>query len=297
MARLDDMQVFAALAEAGSITAAARLLGMTKQTVSRRLAELEDGLGVELARRTTRSLTLTDIGRAYAERCREITRLADEANRAVASHVDEVGGVLRITADHTFGEAWLPGLIAAFLRMHPAVEVEVLLTARKVDLHEERVDVAFRIGAPPDVTTLAATRLGPAALWTVAAPAYLTRQGAPTQLVELADHECISVVPTLRQRGWPMRDGDRLRIVPVAARLTVNGMALGRRAALSGVGIAHLPAFAVAEDVDQGRLVRLLDAHSPEVGGIHVIYPHVRLLAPKVSEFVALAVERFGSGV
>lgn len=287
------MQVFAALAEEGSITGAAQLLGMTKQTVSRRLAALEDSLGVELARRTTRSLALTDIGRAYAERCREITRLADEANRAVASHLDQVSGVLRITADHTFGEAWLPGLIAAFLALHPAVEVEVLLTPRKLDLHEERIDVAFRIGAPPDVTTLAATRLGPAALWTVAAPDYLARRGTPHGLDDLADHACISVVPTLRQRGWPVRDGDRLRIVSVAARLTVNGMVLGRRAALAGAGIAHLPAFAVQDDVHAGRLVRVLAAHAPEVGGIHVIYPHVRLLAPKVSEFVALAVERF----
>ena len=293
MTRLDDMRLFAQLAESGSLTRAAMSLGITKQTVSRRLAELEGSLGVELARRTTRRLTLTDVGRAYAARCSEVVRLADEANRAAASQLDVVSGVLRVTADNTFGEAFLPDLITAYLSEHEGVDVEVWLTSRKVDLLEEGFDVAFRVGPPPDVAHLAATRLGPATLCTVATAAYLKRQGLPRTVADLAGHACIAVVPNLAQVAWPLLIDGVVELVRVSARVRVNGVAMGRRAALAGAGIAHLPAFAVAADVHEGRLVPVLSRHAPEVGGVNVIYPHSRLLAPKVSEFVALAVSRF----
>lgn len=293
MTRLDDMRLFAQLAESGSLTQAAKALATTKQTVSRRLAELEQGLGVELARRTTRSLTLTDVGRAYAARCVEIVRLADEANRAVSSQLEVVSGVLRVTADTTFGEAFLPDLVTAYLGEHDGVAVEVWLTSRKVDLLEEGFDVAFRVGPPPDVTHLAATRLGPARLWTVAAPSYLRRRGAPRSISDLERHACIAVVPDLAQVGWPLAVDGVVELVRVPTRVCVNGVAMGRRAALAGAGLAHLPAFAVAADTAQGSLLRVLPEHAPEVGGVHVVYPHSRLLAPKVSEFVAMAVSRF----
>ena len=221
-ARLDDMRMFATLAAAGSITGAARQLGMPKQTVSRRLAELERTLGVALARRTTRSMTLTDVGRAYASRCAEVVRLADDANRAVSSGIDAVAGTLRITADHTFGAAFLPGLVADYLAAWPDVEVEVWLTSRKLDLVREGIDVAFRVGPPPDVTYLAATRLGPARLSTVASPRYLARRPPPRALEELAEHDCLSAVPTHGQPRWPMRVDGALRLVDVQARLRVR---------------------------------------------------------------------------
>lgn len=293
MARLDDMRVFAALADAGSISGAARALGMPKQTVSRRLAELEATLGVELARRTTRTLSLTDVGRAYATRCAEVVRLADDANRAVSSGLDEVGGTLRITADHTFGEAFLPGLVADYLAAWPDVEVEVLLTSRKVDLLREGIDVAFRIGPAPDVTYLAAMRLGPAALRTVASPRYLEGRAPPVTPEDLESHDCLSAVPTLEQTQWPMLVDGALRLVPVRARLRVTGLAMARHAALAGAGIAHLPGFAVRADLASGALVPVLEAYAPEVGGIHVVYPHGALLAPRVTELVAAAKARF----
>ena len=293
MARLDDMRVFAHLAAEGSVTGASRTLGMPKQTVSRRLAVLEETLGVELARRTTRTLTLTDVGRAYAARCREVVRLADEANRATASHLDAVTGTLRVSADNTFGEAFLPDVVTEYVRTHEDVEVEVLLTSRKVDLLEEGFDVAFRIGPAPDVTYLAATRLGPARLWSVASPAYLDTNGTPSDLEELADHVCLAAVPSLARTGWPLRVDGALRLVPVHARVRVNGLAMVRHAALAGAGIAHLPEFAVIDDVERGALVRVLEPFAPEVGGIHVVYPHTSLLAPKVTEFVATAVRLF----
>ncbi len=292
--RLDDMRLFAAIAEAGSLTAASRALAVPKQTLSRRLVELEQTLGVELARRTTRSLTITDVGRAYAARCAEISRLADEANRAAASQLDVVSGTLRVTADHSFGDTFLPPLVTTYLRTHPDVDVDVTLTSRKVDLLEEGFDVAFRVGPPPDVTYLAATRLGPARLCTVATPAYLDERGRPTSPADLAGHDCIALVPGEGPAIWPLVVDGRLRMFPVSPRLRVNGLAMARNAALAGLGLAHLPQFAVTEALGDGRLERVLETVSPEVGGVNVVYPHSRLLAPKVSEFVALAVETFG---
>ena len=293
MARLDDMRLFAQLAESGSLTGAATSLGMSKQTVSRRLAELEQSLGVELARRTTRALALTDVGRAYAQRCAEVTRLADEANRAASSQLEVVSGRLRVTADNTFGEAFLPDIVTRYLRAHINVDVEVLLTSRRVDLLDEGFDVAFRVGAPPNVSHLAATRLGPARMRTVASPAYLAARGTPRRIEELTHHDCLALVPSLSHTGWPLLVDGAVRLIPIAARVRVNGLAMTRHAALAGAGIAHLPEFAVADDLDQARLVSVLGAHAPEVGGVHIVYPHSHLLAPKVSEFVALAVSRF----
>lgn len=293
MTRLDDMRLFAQLADAGSLTEAAAALGMSKQTVSRRLAELERGLGVELARRTTRALSLTDVGRAYALRCAEVTRLADEANRAASSQLEVASGRLRVTADNTFGEAFLPDIVTRYLRAHANVDVEVLLTARRVDLLDEGFDVAFRVGAPPNVNHLAATRLGPARMCTVASPAYLASRGTPQTIADLAEHDCLAAVPSLSHSGWPLLVDATVRLVPIAARVRVNGLAMARHAALAGAGIAHLPQFAVADDLTAKRLVVVLPAHAPEVGGVHVVYPHSHLLAPKVSAFVALAVSRF----
>ena len=287
------MRVFAQLAESGSVSAAARVLMMSKQTVSRRLSELEESLGVELARRTTRTLSLTEVGRAYAVRCAEVVRMADEANSAAASQLAEVSGTLRITADNTFGEAFLPDLVTAYIRAHEAVDLVVLLTSRKVDLIDEGFDVAFRVGPPPDVAHLSATRLGPARLWTVATRAYLQAHGTPRTPGELAEHACLAVLPSVARAAWPFHIDGRMRIVEVPARVRVNGLAMARHAALAAAGIAHLPEFAAAADVASGRLIRLLEPFTPEVGGVHIVYPHTSLLAPKVSEFVAMAVARF----
>ncbi|MEM6989916.1 MAG: LysR family transcriptional regulator [Myxococcota bacterium] len=293
MTQLDDMRVFAEISQSGGVSAAAAVLGMPKQTVSRRLAALEEGLGVELARRTTRSLSLTDVGRAYAARCVEITRLADEANRAAASQLDIVAGTLKITADSSFGETFLPRVVTEFVQRFADVEIDVLLTSRKVDIMEEGFDVAFRVGAPPDVTHLAATALGPARLWTVASPDYIARRGRPKTPDDLRDHACVSLVPNLRHHAWPFAIRGAIAMVPIQARVRVNGLAMARHASLAGAGIAHLPRFAAVNDVEQGRLIRVLDRFSPEVGGLHVVYPHSHLLAPKVTEFIALAREVF----
>lgn len=290
--RLEDMRVFAKLASVGSMTGAARELGVTKQTVSRRLAELEEALGVQLVRRTTRRLHLTDVGRAYAARCGEVLRLAEEANRAVTSDVEAITGVLRVTADPTLGQLLLQDVVTRFADSWPEVSVEVLLTSRKVDLIEEGFDAAIRVGAPPDVHHLASRKLASARLWTVASPDYLALRGTPRRVEDLAEHTCLAAVPDGGPSVWPISVGGKLRVVPIHARILANDVGTVRAAALAGLGVAHLPAVSVRADVEQGRLRRVLPQLTPDAGGIHIVYPHTRLLAAKVQAFVALTVER-----
>ncbi|HWU87873.1 MAG TPA: LysR substrate-binding domain-containing protein [Kofleriaceae bacterium] len=291
--RLDDMRMFAALAEAASFTAAARGLGVPKQTLSRRIAELERGLGAVLVARTTRSLRLTPAGARYAARCAEVVRIADDANRALvdADEREVPRGTLRITADPVFGEAFLPPVLHAFAARWPAVALEVLLTQRRVDLIEEGFDAAFRIGHVDD-PSLTAILLGPARVRYCASPAYVRRRGRPTAPEDLARHDCLVVRPDLAPAHWPFRDErGAVRSIAVAGRLRCNSHALARAAALAGLGVAIFPEFASAEDLRAKRLVSLLDDWRIDAGAVWLVHPSQRLASARVERFVALALE------
>lgn len=292
--RLDDMRLFARIAEAETLTAAARALGMPKQTVSRRLADLESALGVPLVARTTRSLRLTDVGRAYATRCAEVARLAQEANLSVSSDHDEPSGTLRITADPTFGHALLPDLVAQYAERHREVRVDVQLTNRIVDLVEEGFDAAFRVGRLDD-SSLVGRRLGPARLVLCASPAYVQARGMPNDPAALDEHDCIELSPQGGPTRWPLAGPNGIEAVTVTGRIRVTGIPMAHRAALAGLGIAALPRFACADDLEAGRLVPVLEAWSAEVGGVFVVYPAHRILTARVRALVDLAVERFAA--
>lgn len=292
--RLEDMRLFAKVAEAGSFTAAGRALGMPKQTVSRRVRELEEALDVQLLHRTTRRLHLTDVGAAYAERCAEIVRLADEANRAVTDARAQPRGVLKVTADPVFGEAFVTGLVVEYARRWPEVHVEVTLTRRRVDLVEEGFDVGFRVGDVAD-PALTATSLGPARVRYCASPTYLDERGAPRTPEDLEDHECLLVAGDGAPMRWPFRGKNGPTLVPVSGRLRSNSFALAHKAALAGLGIAIFPEFTCAEDLRAGRLVSVLDDHVVDAGGVWLVHPRARYLAARVRAFVDLARERLSS--
>jgi DNA-binding transcriptional LysR family regulator len=288
---LDDMRLFSKVAEARSFTAAARLLGMPKQTLSRRVAELEQELGVQLLLRTTRRLHLTDVGAAYAVRCGEIVRLAEEANHAVTDTRQVPKGVLRVTADPVFGEAFVTGLVVEYASRWPEVQVEAVLTRRHVNLLEEGFDVAFRIGKVDD-PALTATRLGPARVRYCASPAYLKRRGAPSSPEELHQHECILVVSEGAPMRWPFRGPKGDMLVPVSGRLRFNSFAMAHAAALQGLGIAIFPEFACADDIQRGRLVPVLEDAGVEVGAVWLVHPTHRYLTARVRTFIELALQR-----
>jgi DNA-binding transcriptional LysR family regulator len=285
------MRLFATVAEERSFTKAARRLAAPKQTLSRRIAELERALGVQLLHRTTRRLHLTDVGAAYADRCAEIVRLAEEANRAVTDTQQTPKGLLRVTADPVFGEAFVGQVVIEHARRWPEAEIEVMFTRRRVDLIEEGFDVAFRIGSVDD-PALVATRLGPARVRYCASRAYVKRRGAPESPRDLSAHDCVLVAAEGAPVRWPFRGRKGVELVPVKGRLRLNSFATAHAAALAGLGIAIFPEFACAADLRRRRLVSVLDAWTVDAGGIWLAHPAARYLAARVRTFVDLALER-----
>ena len=293
MVRLDDMRLMAELVSATNFTDVARALGIPKQTVSRRVGLLEAALGVRLVDRTTRSFRTTALGRAYAERCAEIVRSAEEVNQAIRGEATAISGTLRLTADPLFGERFLPPLIAEFVRTHPDVRIDVTLTSRFVDVVDEGFDVAFRVGAAGDAS-LVATRIADATLVLVASAGYAKARGLPRRVEDLASHDCIALSPEGSAPRWALRDpatGD-VRWVPIAPRIRVNHLGLAREAALAGLGIANVPYFACGSDLARGALRLVLEDLVAPFGAIWVVHASRRLVTPRVRAFRDLAVAR-----
>jgi DNA-binding transcriptional LysR family regulator len=290
--KIDDMRLFAKVAELKSFTTAARALGLPKQTLSRRIGQLEASLEIRLMHRTTRKLVLTDLGAAYAERCSEIVRNAEEANRIVTDAHDVPRGTLRVTADPVFGEAFLTGLIIAYARKWPEVQLEVALTRRRVDLIEEGFDVAFRVGQVDD-PSLSGIPLGPARVRYCGSPKYFAQRGTPKTPDELANHDCLVVGSSAVPMRWPFRGPKGMKLVPISGRMSFTSFPMARAAALAGAGIAIFPEFACVDDVRRGKLVPVLDHALVDVGSIWLVHATRKFLSARVRAFVAMARDRF----
>lgn len=284
---LESMRYFAMVASANGITAAAKRWHIPKQTISRRVAELERQLGVQLLHRTTRRVRLSDAGVAYAERCAEIVRLADDANAAIADSLETPNGVLRITAHPVFGDAFLEELVIAYARDWPAVKIEVALS-QSVDLANDRFDVAFGIGHFP-VSGLVTTSFGPARPRYCASPEYL-RQHAPLDTPDdLRDHDCLLNYSVGEFARWLFKDRDR----QVTGRLRLGNFSMLYAATLAGLGIAVLPEFSCSEDLRNGNLVSVLDAWvTDEKVDISMTYRTRQYLVPRVRVFVDMVQKR-----
>jgi DNA-binding transcriptional LysR family regulator len=287
----EDARAFAAVVEAKSFTHAATRLGAPKSAISRRVSQLEDTLGVRLLVRTTRSLRLTEGGAAYYERVRRVLEAFGDANDEARAQQEEPRGTVRLTAPADFAARALPGLLGRFLAGHPGVRVELVLTARRVDLVSEGLDIAIRFGRLAD-STLVARRIAMGAAPVVASPGYLARKGTPRRVADLTEHELLRF--TGRDAGgvWTL-DGPRgAETVPADGTLAADDMSFVREAALHGLGMAILPPFLVADDLREGRLVRVLPKYSGLAGDCHIVYPSARLLPRRVSALVDfLAVE------
>jgi DNA-binding transcriptional LysR family regulator len=257
---LDDVEVFLAVAESGSFTAGAVALSTTASVLSRAVTRLEARLGSQLLRRTTRRISLTDAGQAYLDQARNAFSLLDEAERQARGQDGELGGRVRISVPTTYGHYRLPPLLAQFSRQHPAVQVELNITNRNVDMVAEGYDLAIRLGHLPD-SGLVARKLEDAALCLVAAPGYLRAAGTPATLEDLQAHQCIPFVmpSTGRIAPWLFRDGaDDMDVVP-APFVQVSDDVLGVVSlARQGMGICQSYDFIVRELIERGELVELL---------------------------------------
>jgi DNA-binding transcriptional LysR family regulator len=282
---VNDVLVFAKVAQAGSFSKAAVLLGMPVSTVSRRVAELESELGVPLLLRTTRSLKITEVGKAYLEHGRAIASELEKAE-ALANGLQSIPqGMLRITAAPDFGNQFLGKIVCEFLRANPRVDVDVVLTERVVDLIDEGFDLAIRIGELDD-STLMARKIGSLDLHLYASPEFLRKKGAPKTAAELSKFECIRFTSAETPDEWRLKGPRGSASVRVSGRVSSNNMELVREFAVSGSGIALMPHFYCAEDVEAERLRVVLPDWVELAGAIHVVYPGHRLLLPKVRVFV-----------
>lgn len=291
MDRFDEINAFAAVADARSFTRAARRLGVSSAQVSKLVARLENRLGARLLNRTTRDVSLTDTGRAYLERART---LLDDFDALEGLVRDQSGpkGLLKVSAPMSFGTNQLTPALLDFAAAYPEVSLEVSQTDRMVNLVEEGFDVAVRIGQLPD-SSLIARRLAPVRIVTCAAPAYLQAAGAPAEPQDLARHECIIDTNMREPFVWTFGQDGEPREARVHGRLRFAGADACVAAARRGLGIASTPAFAAADDLRDGRLIPLLCAYEPQLVFVHAVYPHARHLAAKVRVFVDFLAERY----
>lgn len=280
---LNEILIFTRIVQAGSFTGAAKGLGMPKSTVSRKLTELEERLGARLLQRTTRKLSLTELGRSYYRDCERGMAQLEDAELSITQMQAEPRGLLRITAPLNYG--FLGGIVAEFLGQNPLVQVELVCTDRMVDLVEEGFDIGIRVGRLSD-SSLIARSLGSGVGFAVASPAYIRLHGDPRNPDDLKGHECIQFRVGGKGKSWRLISGKRTVDIPIRPPLIANDLEILREAALSGVGVAMLPAHHCAGDLRAGRLLRLIpEWTSPEVPTF-AVFPSSRHLSPKTRVFL-----------
>jgi DNA-binding transcriptional LysR family regulator len=290
--RLDDLALFAQVVEAGSFSAAARHLGLSKSAVSKRLGRLEERLGVRLLHRTTRRLSLSEAGRTLYEHAHQAVAAAQAGEEAVARLQERPRGVLTVNAPVSFGSLHLAPVISRFLAAYPEVSVDMTVDDRVLDLVESGFDVAVRIAELPE-SSLIARRLAPARHVVCAAPSYLERWGEPRTPADLAQHNCLTYAYSRHGPEWPFDGPGGPESVRVGGNLQVNHGDGLRTAAVAGLGVALLPTFIVGDDLRAGRLRPLLPGHRTRELSIYAVYPERRHLPAKVRAFVDFLVATF----
>lgn len=282
--QFDDVRIFAAAVDTGSFTAAAGKLLLSKQFVSRRIASLEASLGVRLLVRNTRKLTVTESGREFYAHAQRILDDVTHAEQAMARRRTELHGTLRISTPMSFGLRHLSPLIAQFLAEHPALQLQVILNDRHVDLVGESFDMALRIGALPD-STLIARRLGELRMVACCSPSYLRTHGQLLSPEDLKRHDCL-LYGREAKTGWPFTVDGAQRTFEVRGPLLSNNGEVVRDAAIAGLGIALLPRFIVGEALRSGELVAVLERQAPKPLPISAIYPQHRQQSTNICAFV-----------
>ncbi len=295
---LNRVSAFVRVVHDGSFTAAAKALGLPKSSISRSVAQLEQDLGIRLLHRTTRQLHLTDAGTAFYERVARALGDIDEATNAASDTQAELSGVVRVTAPVDLGVWALAPIVARFVRRHPKIRVEVSLTGRVVDLVGEGFDLAVRAGPLRD-SSLIARRVGGLESVTYASPKYIARRGEPTELADLASHDCVLFRSTSGKATWQLtRPDGTTGSVDVAGPVATDDMSFVRKAVLAGCGVGVLPRFLCARAEHTGKLVRVLADWSLHGAFLHIAYPSSRFVPQRVvvlREYLLVALGKIGA--
>ncbi|OON59784.1 LysR family transcriptional regulator [Massilia sp. KIM] len=292
--RSGEMQVFAKVVEMGSFSAAAEVLDMSPSAVSKLVARTESRLGVQLFKRSTRSMSLTAEGREYHASCVRILQDIEDAELSVSKTQAQVRGLLRVNTSLPFGQHYLVPLLQDFRQRYPDIKLDVSLSDAKVELQRDEVDVAIRMGPLHDAS-FRARKLASSRKAVVAAPSYLQRHPAPQSPEDLLRHDCLNFNFRRALDEWPfMVDGGLLHLAVSGGAQTNNGETM-RQLTLQGMGISRLGMFHVYEDLQRGDLVELLPEYNAgDIEDISIIYANQKHVAPRIRVFIDFLVERLG---
>jgi DNA-binding transcriptional LysR family regulator len=294
MDKLTSMAVLVKVVEAGSFAAAARQFRISPVMVGKHIRSLEEDLGVRLVNRTTRKLALTEAGQSYYRRSTQILGAVEDANQEAQDLQVKLRGLLRISTAYSFGRLHLAGAIAAFGAQHPELTIEVSFDNRLINLVEEGVDLAIRIGRLTD-SSLISRRIAPCRMAICASPEYLKRRGVPRKFEDLTRHNCLEYQLADPVGRWPSVRSKGGQAAPVTGSVKSNSGDLLRALALGGCGIVRLPSFLVGEDLRAGRLTPLFpERKEPEIA-IHAVYAHSRLIPAKLRAFIDFLPSYFGA--
>jgi DNA-binding transcriptional LysR family regulator len=293
MDKLASIRAFTKVVQHNSFAAAARDLRLSRSAVSKHVIELEEELGVQLLSRTTRSVTPTENGQAYYERCLAILADLEEADLTAARSQAEVRGLLRVNAPMSFGTLHLARAVADFMENHPELRIQLILTDQQIDPVQEGFDVTLRIADLPS-SSMIARKIAPARRAICASPSYLAQRGTPQHPNDLRGHACLTYGHLATGNQWKLTGGDGDHWIAIPWTLCTNNAEVLRDAAVKGRGIALLPTFIAGADIQEGRLVTILASYkAPEIS-IYALYPETRHLSLKVRVFIDFLVERFG---
>jgi DNA-binding transcriptional LysR family regulator len=281
MDRITALRAFAAVADAESFSDAATRLKMSKSAISKHITALEQDLGVKLLNRTTRRVSLTVAGENYVRRAERVLAELDEADQMVRQEAAAPSGRLRIAAPMTFGIMHLGDFLAGFLKQYPGITVDLNLNDRFVDIVDEHVDLAIRIGKLKD-SSLQARTLAPSRLIMCGAPKYLKASGTPKKPKDLSAHQCLTYTYADGTTSWKLKGGNMNVNGPVHCN---NGDIL-RQMALKGLGLVMLPSFIVGADLKRGALVSVMEDHVPQEQYINAVYPPGRFVPAPVRAFI-----------
>jgi DNA-binding transcriptional LysR family regulator len=283
--RMRDISAFVHVAEARSFTIAAEQIGLSRSAVGKSVSRLEDRLGVRLLQRTTRSVSLTGEGAVFHERCVRLLADLDEAEMSMLSHSHAPRGRLRLELPVSFGRWHVLPILSEFMNKWPELSVSISFNDRYVDLIDEGVDLAIRLGGSDD-GRLMTRLLAPHRLVTCASPAYLATRGIPGDVEQLAEHSCLAFVHGGRPVEWRFNIDGQTRSVAINGRFTATNAEALRDATLAGYGIARLATFLISDDLRSGRLLPVLTCLSADGPSVRAVYPSSRHLSPKVRSFI-----------
>lgn len=284
MDTLEAMSIFVRVVERGSFSAVARELGLSQPTISKQIGALEKRLGGRLFARSTRHLSLTDEGQRYYDHCRQILAAVDNAEHSFQTGQERVAGPLRIASSGSFGRIQIAPRLHGFLQQNPEVTIDLQLSDENVDLVSEGIDVAVRIGELKD-SSLVARQIGLTRRRVFAAPGYLEQHGVPATPDDLSAHNCLVFNQLEHFDNWRFEHGGQWHSVQVKGNVRSNNSEAIRQMVLSGLGLSLSPAWLFCEDQQAGRVVAVLEGHTPAPLPIHAVFPPDRRQSARVRAF------------